>query len=148
APDPTCPPFEPLRCHTFVTESTFGLPIFRWSDAGQTVAEIERWWRGNRQSGRASILFAYPVGKAQRILASLDASAGPLVFDEAVERVNGIYRGQRIALPLGAATPDFSAALIVASPSAQGSAWLRRFGPASTAFASGWMRIRGPRRGR
>jgi putative mRNA 3-end processing factor len=148
APDPTCPPFEPLRCHLFVTESTFGLPIFRWTDAARIIVEIEQWWRGNQQSGRASILFAYPVGKAQRILASLDASAGPLVFDEAVERVNAIYRGQGIALPPGAAASDFSAALIVAPPSAQGSARLRRFGPASTAFASGWMRIRGPRRRR
>ncbi len=139
APDPTCAPFEPLRCHTFVTESTFGLPIFRWSDAAQTVAEIQHWWRDNQQSGRASILFAYPVGKAQRILSALDAGAGPLVFHEPVERVNAIYRAQGIALPL---------ALILASPNVQGSPWLRRFGPASTAFASGWMRIRGPRRRR
>ena len=102
APDPTCAPFEPLRCHTFVTESTFGLPIFRWSDAAQTVAEIQQWWHDNRQSGRASILFAYPVGKAQRILSALDATAGPLVFHEPVERVNAIYRAQGIALPLSA----------------------------------------------
>ena len=100
APDPTCAPFEPVRCHTFVTESTFGLPIFRWNDAAQTVAEIQHWWRANRQSGRASILFAYPVGKAQRILSMLDAGAGPLVFHEPVERINAIYRAQGIALPL------------------------------------------------
>jgi putative mRNA 3-end processing factor len=123
APDPTCAPFEPVRCHTLVTESTFGLPIFRWSDA-------------------------YPVGKAQRILAGLDAEAGPFVFHEPVERINAIYRGQGIALPEPAVISGFGKALIVASPNAQGSAWLRRFGPASTAFASGWMRIRGPRRRR
>jgi putative mRNA 3-end processing factor len=146
AADPTCLPFEPLRCHTFVTESTFGLPIFRWSDAARIVDEIQHWWRANRQSGRASILFAYPVGKAQRILSLLDAGAGPLVFHEPVERVNAVYRAQGIALPLPAEAPDFSQALIVAAPGAGGSAWLRRFGPASTAFASGWMRIRGPRR--
>ena len=146
AADPTCLPFEPLRCHTFVTESTFGLPIFRWGDAARTVAEIQRWWNANRQAGRASILFAYPVGKAQRILSLLDAGAGPLVFHEPVERINALYRAQGIALPLPAETQDFSEALILAAPGAQGSAWLRRFGPASTAFASGWMRIRGPRR--
>ena len=152
APDPTCAPFEPLRCHTFVTESTFGLPIFRWSDAAHTIAEIHQWWRANQQAGRASILFAYAVGKAQRILSALDAKAGPLVFHESVERVNAIYRAQGIALPLPARSSDFSEALIVAPAAAQGSAsesgWLRRFGPASTAFASGWMRIRGPRRRR
>jgi putative mRNA 3-end processing factor len=146
APDPTCVPFEPLRCHTFVTESTFGLPIFRWGDAARIVAEIQHWWHANRQASRASILFAYPVGKAQRILSLLDAAAGPLVFHEPVERINALYRAQGIALPLPAEKPDFSEALIVAAPGAQGSAWLRRFGPASTAFASGWMRIRGPRR--
>ena len=148
APDPTCAPFEPLRCHTFVTESTFGLPIFRWSDTAQTVAEIQHWWLDNQQSNRASILFAYPVGKAQRILSALDPAAGPLVFHESMERVNAIYRAQGIALPLPAETSDFSTALILASPNLQGSPWLRRFGPASTAFASGWMRIRGPRRRR
>jgi putative mRNA 3-end processing factor len=148
ASDPTCAPFEPIRCHTFVTESTFGLPIFRWSAAAQTIAEIEQWWRANRQLGRASILFAYPVGKAQRILSALDAGIGPLVFHEPVERVNAIYRAQGIALPLPSETSDFSGSLILASPNVQGSSWLRRFGPASTAFASGWMRIRGPRRRR
>ncbi len=155
APDPTCVPFEPVRCHTFVTESTFGLPIFRWSDAAQTMAEIHQWWGANRQAGRASVLFAYPVGKAQRILSALDAAAGPLVFHEPVERVNAIYRAQGIPLPLPTAqtnapggNADFSEALILAAPAAQGSRWLRRFGDASTAFASGWMRIRGPRRRR
>jgi putative mRNA 3-end processing factor len=148
APDPTCTPFEPVRCHTFVTESTFGLPIFRWSDARQTVTEIQDWWRVNRQSGRASILFAYPVGKAQRILSMLDAGAGPLIYHEPVERINAIYRAQGIALPLPADASVYGEALIVASPLAQGSAWLRRFGTASTAFASGWMRIRGARRRR
>ena len=148
APDPTCTPFEPLRCHTFVTESTFGLPIFRWSDTAQTVAEIQQWWRDNQQSGRASILFAYPVGKVQRILSALDAGAGPLVFHEPVERVNAIYRVQGVTLPMPAETSHFSTALILASPNVLGSPWLRRFGPASTAFASGWMRIRGPRRRR
>ena len=146
APDPTCEAFEPIRCHTFVTESTFGLPIFRWGDAARTVAEIQQWWHANRQAGRASILFAYPVGKAQRILSLLDAGAGPLVFHEPVERVNTVYRAQGIPLPQASGNADYSEALIVAAPGAQGSAWLRRFAPASTAFASGWMRIRGPRR--
>lgn len=150
APDPTCEPFEPVRCHTFVTESTFALPIFRWNDAAETLSQIEHWWRANQQSGRASILFAYPVGKAQRILSALPAGAGPLVFHEPVERINTIYRSHGIPLPLSAAPPpsDFSQALIVVSPSVQTSPWLRRFGPASTAFASGWMRIRGARRRR
>jgi putative mRNA 3-end processing factor len=148
APDPTCAPFEPVRCHTFVTESTFALPVFRWNDAAQAIAEIHAWWRSNQQASHASILFAYPMGKAQRILSALDAQAGPMIFHGAVERINAIYRGQGIALPLPATGADFSRALIVASPIAQGSPWVRQFGIASTAFASGWMRIRGTRRRR
>jgi putative mRNA 3-end processing factor len=69
APDPTCAPFEPVRCHTFVTESTFGLPVFRWPPESEVLDAIHQWWRGNRENGKASLLFAYPVGKAQRVLA-------------------------------------------------------------------------------
>lgn len=148
AADPTCTPFEPVRCDTFVTESTFALPIFRWDDFAAVIAEIEAWWRVNRESGRASILFAYPLGKAQRILASLRDPAGPIVFHDPVERINAVYRSQGIALPKSSDTKDFSAALIVAPANLHGSPWVRRFDAASTAFASGWMRIRGARRRR
>jgi putative mRNA 3-end processing factor len=88
------------------------------------------------------------VGKAQRILSQMDTSGGPLIYQEAVERVNAIYRGQGIALPHATEGGDLSQALVIASPQMQGSAWLRRFGKASMAFASGWMRIRGTRRRR
>jgi putative mRNA 3-end processing factor len=154
APDPTCTPFEPVRCHTFVTESTFALPIFRWPDGAATMADIHSWWRANQQSGKASVLFAYPLGKAQRILAAIDPSIGPIFCHGAVERINSIYRAQGIALPMSAETggvpktTDWSKALILAPTSAQRSPWMRRFGSVSTAFASGWMRIRGTRRRR
>jgi putative mRNA 3-end processing factor len=149
APDPTCAPFEPVRCHTFVTESTFGLPIFRWGETAETVAQIHEWWRENREAGRASILFAYPIGKAQRLIAALDTAAGPLVFFEGVERMNAVYRAAGVALPQSAETKDFSQALIIGPANLLGSPWARRFGPSpSTAFASGWMRIRGARRRR
>src|SRR5512141_2868974 len=72
-PDPTCEPFEPVRCSTFITESTFGLPIYRWCTPPQTFARIDAWWRANAAAGRASVIFAYAFGKAQRILASVAA---------------------------------------------------------------------------
>jgi putative mRNA 3-end processing factor len=154
-PDPTCVPFEPVRCHTFVTESTFGLPIFRWTPQAEAFRDIRAWWRANREAGRASIIFAYALGKAQRVLAGLlGADDGPIFTHGAVERLNEDYRASGVALPPtthAVSQPrgyDWSGALIVAPPSAGGSPWLRRFGAASTAFASGWMRIRGTRRRR
>ncbi|MEI6003283.1 ligase-associated DNA damage response exonuclease [Paraburkholderia bengalensis] len=154
--DPTCAPFEPVRCHTFITESTFGLPIYRW-DAPQTVFDgIDSWWRHNAAANRASVLFCYSFGKAQHILAGVDAGIGPIFCHGAVDPLNRAYRAAGVALPpvrLVSEIPAknkeaFRQALVVAPPSAQGSAWLRRFGEYSDAFASGWMRLRGTRRRR
>ncbi len=153
-PDPTCAPFEPVRCDTFITESTFGLPIYRWKHPDALFAEVNGWWRANADAGRASVLFGYAFGKAQRILASVDASIGPIVVHGAVEVLNRGYRECGVPLPqtrmVGdvAAKENFAGALVVAPPSAQSSPWLRRFGDYSDAFASGWMAIRGARRRR
>lgn len=154
-PDPTCTPFEPVRCDVFITESTFGLPIYRWPLQSETFAEMAKWWKGNREAGKASVVFAYSLGKAQRVLAGLAEHAeGAFYTHGAVERLNRDYRDEGIALPPTTYASsvekghDWSGALIVAPPSAAGSTWLRRFGTPSTAFASGWMRVRGARRRR
>jgi putative mRNA 3-end processing factor len=153
-PDPTCAPFEPVRCDTFVTESTFGLPIYRWRAPGEIFADVNAWWRANAAAGRASVIFAYAFGKAQRILASVDAAIGPIVVHGAVEALDRGYRECGVHLPetrmvaeLGT-KEDFGGALVVAPPSAQSSPWMKRFGDYSDAFASGWMAIRGARRRR
>ncbi len=151
APDATCAPFEPLRCHVFVTEATYGLPIFRWRAASEMRDAILAWWRANQEAGRASLLFAHPVGKAQRFLSLLESPAGPVYCHEAVEAVNAVYRQHGVALPptaLANGGGDWPRALILAPPSARGTPWARPFGQASTALASGWMRIRGTRRRR
>jgi len=153
-PDPTCEPFEPQRCHTFITESTFGLPIYRWCTPRQVFDGIDAWWRTNAAAGRASMLFGYAFGKAQRVLASVDPSIGPIIVHGAVEALNRGYRECGVALPATRmvndfeAKKDFAGALIVAPPSAQSTPWLKRFGDYSDAFASGWMAIRGARRRR
>ena len=154
-PDATCTAFEPVRCHTFVTESTFGLPIYRWEPQQQVFDAIVAWWAANRDAGRASVLFGYALGKAQRLLAGLrGADVGPIYTHGAVERLTQDYRDAGIAMPptthasLVARGTSFAGAMIVAPPSAAGSTWLRRFGALSTGFASGWMRIRGARRRR
>ncbi|MBS0319266.1 MAG: ligase-associated DNA damage response exonuclease [Proteobacteria bacterium] len=157
APDPTCAPFEPVRADLFVTESTFGLPIYRWESPAATTDALSGWWAANAADGHASVLFVYALGKAQRVLAELaraDAFHGPIGTHGAVEALNDAYRAAGIALPAtlpvgtAPAGTDWSRALILAPPSAQGSPWLRRFGAVRTAFASGWMAIRGARRRR
>jgi DNA ligase-1 len=152
--DPTCEAFEPVRCHTFVTESTFGLPVYRWAPSSEVFAAINAWWQTNAQAGRASVLFAYALGKAQRILAGIDASIGPIICHGAVEPLNRAYRHSGVPLPATLTvgkvddTREFARALVLAPPSAAGHAWLRRFPDPSQAFASGWMLLRGARRRR
>jgi putative mRNA 3-end processing factor len=153
--DPTCRPFELVRCHCFITESTFGLPIYRWRPQEELFAEIRDWWRANRDAGIVSVLFVYALGKAQRILAGLlDADIGPIYTHGAVERLTRDYRDAGVALPMtthATSKPkghNYAGSLILAPPSANGSMWMRRFGEYSSAFASGWMQIRGTRRRR
>src|SRR6185503_8933561 len=134
-PDPTCTPFEPVRCHTFITESTFGLPIYRWCAQEDTFADMRAWWRENAEQGRASLVYAYALGKAQRVLAGmLGADIGPVYTHGAVERLTLDYRESGVSLhetaPVSAQPKgtSYAGALIVAPPSAAGSTWLRRFG--------------------
>jgi putative mRNA 3-end processing factor len=153
-PDPTCTAFEPIRCHTFVTESTFGLPIYRWPASAVVFGDIHRWWRANREAGKATLLLGYALGKAQRLLAGLDSSIGPILTHGAVERMTEVYRRQGIVLPLTRHVAgveeraDRLGALVLAPPSADGSPWARRLGSYSSGFASGWMAVRGARRRR
>lgn len=154
--DPTCTPFEPIRCHAFITESTFALPIYRWLKSDDIFSDINHWWRGNREAGKASVLFAYSLGKAQRILSGVDASIGPIFTHGAVENVTRAYRESGVRLPatqlvgeeVKRGTKLWAVALIIAPPSAEDTPWMRKFEPASTAVASGWMQIRGTRRRR
>ena len=152
--DPTCDDFELVRCDTLITECTFGLPVYCWPKPDDVFAAINTWWRQNQEAGKTSILFGYALGKAQRLIGGLDASIGPILTHGAVEKLTALYREAGVQLPPTAhvsdenAPQDFSRAMVVAPQSANGSAWLRRFHPASTAFASGWMRIRGRRRQR
>ena len=153
-PDSTCDAFESMRCHAFVTESTFGLPIYRWPHQTGVFADVHAWWRTNQEAGKASLMFAYALGKAQRLLAGLDPDTGPIFTHGAVEKVNAVYAAAGIRLPftrhVGTVERgnSWERALIVAPPSARGTPWTRRFGAVSTAFLSGWMQIRGTRRRR
>lgn len=152
--DATCEPFEPVKCQVFLTESTFGLPIYRWRAPEEVFAEINAWWETNQKSGRTSVLFAYALGKAQRLLAGIETSLGPVVVHGAVGRMTAAYTAAGVRLPeVYQAEPQWIRAvrgrgLVLAPPSAMNHPWLRKFGPISTAFASGWMQVRGARRWR
>lgn len=154
AADGLCETFEPVRCHAFITECTFGLPVFTWRPQHEIAAEINDWWARTAAEGRHCLLGAYSLGKAQRLLALLDPEIGPILTHGAVENTNAVLRAQGYALPdTHHVTPDLDVkahpgALVIAPPSALGSTWARRFGRASTGMASGWMRMRGVRRRR
>ncbi len=152
-PDPTCAAFEPLRCDVLITEATYALPIFRWDDPREVLREVHRWWQGNAR--RASVLFCYALGKAQRILAGLaELTDRPVYVHGALEPITRIYReaGVRMlpTLPVAetAKGRSFAGELVLAPITARGSPWMRRFGDHESAFASGSMRIRGQRRRR
>jgi len=152
--DSTCAPWEPVRCHTFITECTFGLPIYRWPSQQQVFAEINAWWRENADAGRTSMLYGYALGKAQRLLSGLDESIGPILTHGAVETMTALYRQAGVRMPhttyatVDQREPAWSRAIVVAPPSADGTTWVRRFGKPAAAFASGWMQVRGARRRR
>ncbi len=147
-------PFEPLRCHAFITESTFGLPIYRWRPQAETSRRSTP--GGARTSPRAARASSSPMRSARRsaCLRMSMPRLGPIVCHGAVEAINTLYREAGIVLPpTRLATQienkkDFARALILAPPSAAASPWLKRFGDYSDALASGWMQVRGNRRRR
>lgn len=156
ADDPTCKAFEPVRCHTLITESTFGLPIYRWSSSTELFASVDAWWRANQVAGKTSVIFGYSLGKAQRILTGVDSTIGPIFTHGAIERITRAYRESGVELPAtqpvseviigrGKAKP-WIGGLVIAPTWATSPAWLRKFEPYSDAIASGWMQIRGTRR--
>lgn len=149
--DQTAQAWEPIPCHGFVTETTFGLPIYHWQEERAVFAQINEWWAENVEQGRTSVLFAYSLGKAQRLIAGVDHSLGHIVVHGAVATMNRSCEAAGLKLPrwhLVSEVEQVQGSLVVAPPSAAGTPWLRRFGDVSTAFASGWMAVRGMRRRR
>jgi len=152
--DGTCAAFESVRCHTFITESTFGLPIYQWRAQADIFADINQWWQNNADNNRTSVLFCYAFGKAQRLLSGLNPGIGPIVVHGAVEPLNQVYRQAGVALPTTRYVSDMTdqaqlrKSIVLAPPSAQNTSWMKRFGDYSDAFAGGWMQLRGARRRR
>lgn len=144
--------FELVQCHAFITESTFGLPVYRWPPQDTVISQINRWWSANKEEGKASIISAYSLGKAQRIIQNVDPSIGPIYCHGAVQLTNDVIRNAGVPiretryLDDSVSWEDLKSALVVAPGSALSGPWMKRFKDCSTGAASGWMAVRGTRR--
>jgi putative mRNA 3-end processing factor len=142
--DPTCAPLEPLACDVFVSESTFGSPVFRWSATAEVVDGILGWWRANRERGVTSVLFCYALGKAQRVLAELAPyTQEPVYVHGAIAALCAAYQRAGVVLPPTQVprelrSPAYRGALVIAPPNAARTSWMNRFGEHATALCSGW----------
>ena len=146
--------FEPVKCHTFITESTFGLPVYHWQDQKWVFNEMEEWCKNNRNNGQLSILYGYSLGKAQRILQGLPESVGPIFTHSTIEAVLNVMRNQGVSLkntiPVNEhlTRAELLNGVIIAPPAVQNSNWLKKFEPIRNGVVSGWMALRGARRRR
>ncbi|HLO80314.1 MAG TPA: ligase-associated DNA damage response exonuclease [Chitinophagaceae bacterium] len=146
--------FEPVRCHTFITESTFGLPIYNWKPQEDVYEEIRSWINSNKEHGRSSVLLAYSLGKAQRVLTAIGETADRIFVHGAIWNTQQALLGAGFDLPevirIQDDTPKelLKGAVVIAPPSAEGSPWIRKFSPYSIGICSGWMQVRGNARRR
>ncbi|OAV43333.1 ligase-associated DNA damage response exonuclease [Lewinella sp. 4G2] len=146
--------YEPVKCQHFITESTFGLPVYRWVPQEEVFADINDWWRANKEDNQVSVVTAYALGKAQRLLQGLDPSLGTIYTHGAIENTNEVIRAQGIDLPPTVRVTqaidkkEYPGNMVIATPGAVGQTWMKKFGRARVGAASGWMTLRGARRRR
>jgi putative mRNA 3-end processing factor len=146
--------FEPVPCHCFITESTFGLPIYRWKPQREIFSAMEHWIRQNQQEAVTSVLLAYSLGKAQRLIAQLGGLDIPLFVHGAIWNAQTALKAAGWIMPtvrhIAPDTPKeaFKGQVVIAPPSADDSLWLKKFLPYSLGVCSGWMQVRGNTRRR
>ncbi|MBL7663436.1 ligase-associated DNA damage response exonuclease [bacterium] len=149
-PDPAAEPFELVKCNCFISETTFGVPAFVWPKEAEVIEEIKSWWQENADKQTTSVIFAYALGKSQRILSSLCAATiGPIFVHESIKEFVPIYKKAGIQMPV-VEIPNKEkvraangSALIICPQSSQKAGWLDQFKPYQTALASGWMKVKG-----
>lgn len=151
--DGVCMPFEAVKCHTFITECTFGLPAFKWKPQAEVMQDINQWWAENKAEGRTSVLFGYSLGKAQRLLKHLNPEIGKIYTHGAIENITEVLRPlvefpETTLVTRDTTKKELNGNLVLAPPSAHGGTWIRKMVPYATASASGWMTFRGARRRR
>lgn len=136
-------PLEIVPCHTFITESTFGLPIYHWQPQSVIFEEIHQWWNQCAKEGKVAVISGYSLGKAQRILNALENTGRPIFVHPAIENMHEILRMQGIPLQKGIAVEQYKpdlhqGALLLTTPGVQNTAWMQRFKDTSWATCSGW----------
>lgn len=146
-------PYEPIKCNTFITECTFGLPAFKWMPQVEVFENINNWWAENRAEGKTSILFGYSLGKAQRLLKYLNSDIGQIYTHGAIENMTEVLRPlvdfpKTTLITKDTKKEQLLGHIVLAPPSVHGSTWIRKMVPYVTASASGWMTFRGARRKR
>lgn len=141
--------YEPVKCHTLITESTFGLPIYKWNPQQQIYTDIQNWVSQNMADDKASVLIAYSLGKAQRIMDALKNVTDTVYVHGAIYNVQQVMQNLGYSFlnvkRITAATTnnELKGSVIIAPPSADGTPWMRRFKPYKLAICSGWMQVRG-----
>lgn len=141
--------FEPVKCHTFITESTFGLPIYNWKPQAEVFQQMKTWVQKNKEQGKASVVLAYSLGKAQRVLQPLSETTDVVYAHGAVYNMHQALLNAGWRLPhierITWETPKekLKGAVILAPPGAEGSTWIKRFQPYAVGACSGWMQVRG-----
>lgn len=141
--------FEPVRCHTFISESTFGLPIYQWKTQSAIFNSIQQWIKENQAAGKTSVLIAYSLGKAQRIMKAISEITDNIFVHGAIWNMHQALLDAGYDLPIvKRVTPEipkeqYKNAVIVAPPSADGTPWMKKFAPYSVGVCSGWMQVRG-----
>jgi putative mRNA 3-end processing factor len=146
--------FEPVRCNTFITESTFGLPIYNWKPQETIYNDIRHWVHSNQLAGKTSVLIAYSLGKAQRVLKAVAEVTGNIFVHGAIWNTHQVLTQAGHVLPeVIRVTPElpkevFKGNIVIAPPSADGTPWMKRFTPYSVGICSGWMQVRGHQRRR
>ena len=141
--------FEAVKCNTFITESTFGLPIYKWKTQPQIFRDIQNWVLNNHANKKTSVLIAYSLGKAQRILKPLAGTGLPIFAHGAVYNVHQTLIDAGWNLPSiervipGESYENIKGNIVIAPPSAEGTPWMKKFQPYSIGICSGWMQVRG-----
>jgi putative mRNA 3-end processing factor len=152
--DGLCAPFEPVKCHSFISECTFGMPVYKWEPQSEIFKGINEWWLQNQAEGKTSVLAGYSLGKAQRILQNLDLNIGKVYTHGVIQNSNdalirnGIELQPTTKITAETTKSELAGNMIICPPSAVGTPWMQKITPFSLGYCSGWMAIRGAKKRR